>query len=288
MTSLDAEVVSRPPGRVGLLGLRGADTAREVVVHAEEVQRRPDDLEVTVLEEAEVGHRLPHRAGRLRVATGEDRLGEQEVRQQQRPVRSGPVGLAVGDRRHRLQVERDAQLVAWGQCRPQPLDRQPVPQQQVVGGGQGSVPLLGARGVPAAGVAQDGGAERLVEGDPAVHPVAEVLLGDLRVLGEALGGVADPPATRVLQRLGQVPVVEGDRGRDPLLQQRVHQPVVERRGPPGSPAPCPSAGCAATPARSGSCRHPARPSARRPRHSGGSGRRPRHRCHRWPPSPGCG
>ena len=45
----------------------------------------------------------------------------------------------------------------------------------------------------------------------------------MRELGEGLGGVAIGPATLILQRLRQVPVVERDVWRDPALQQRVDQ-----------------------------------------------------------------
>ena len=56
----------------------------------------------------------------------------------------------------RLQVQRDADLVALGVSRGRSaLHRQAVAEQQVVGGGEGAVRLLRARRVPAAGVAQD-------------------------------------------------------------------------------------------------------------------------------------
>ena len=48
-----------------------------------------------------------------------------------------------------------------------------------------------------------------------------------RVVREPAGGVAFGPAAGVLQRLRQVPVVEGQPGLDAPLEQPVHQPGVE-------------------------------------------------------------
>ncbi len=70
-------------------------------------------------------------------------------------------------------------------------------------------------------------AERLVERGPVLDPVAEAVHDDGGVRGEVLGRLAYGPAAAVLERLGEVPVVErGERG-DPRCEESVHQPVVE-------------------------------------------------------------
>ncbi len=83
------------------------------------------------------------------------------------------------------------------------------------------------RCVVARGVPDERGAPRLVERGPIPHPVAERGVHDAGVLGEAGRRVAGRPAARVLQLLRQVPVVKGDPGLDPLLQQLVDESPVE-------------------------------------------------------------
>ncbi|CAM5256229.1 hypothetical protein SGLAM104S_09630 [Streptomyces glaucescens] len=100
-------------------------------------------------------------------------------------------------------------------------------QVEVVRGAQGRRRFGAAGGVDAGAVAEEGAAPRLVQGDPLLHPVAERLADDLRVLGEAVGGVALRPAARVLQLLRQVPVVEGDGRLDAVREQLVDQAPVE-------------------------------------------------------------
>ena len=67
---------------------------------------------------------------------------------------------------------------------------QAVAEVEVVGGPVPGAALLAARGVDAGGVAEVGRAPRLVVGGPDLHPVAEALVDDHRVVGERLGGVA--------------------------------------------------------------------------------------------------
>ena len=76
-------------------------------------------------------------------------------------------------------------------------------------------------------VAQPRRAPRLVERYPSLHVAAERPRDDVDVLGEALGGVAHAPTALVLERLGQVPVVEGERRLDAPGAKPVDQPVVE-------------------------------------------------------------
>ena len=159
-------------------------------------------------------------------------------------------------------------------------DGEAVTEQQVVRCGQRGAGVLHPGGVPAGAVAQHRRAVRLVQGDPAPHPVAEVLLDGRRELGEPVRGVAVRPAARVLERLRKVPVVERHDGRDAPPEQLVDQPRVEVDTVAGSRDRGRRAGSGATRPTAGRRRRRGPPSARRPRGSGGSGRRPRRRCRR--------
>ncbi len=60
-----------------------------------------------------------------------------------------------------------------------------------------------------------------------VDAVAEAFGDGGGVRGEVFGGVAFGPAAAVLEGLGQVPVVEGDRRGDAGVEEPVDEPVVE-------------------------------------------------------------
>src|ERR1035441_4881104 len=70
-------------------------------------------------------------------------------------------------------------------------------------------------------------AERLVDGPPQRNDVAERLDHKLRVVAEVADGIAGRPATRILQRLGEVPVVERRHRLDTPGVQAVDQAPVE-------------------------------------------------------------
>ena len=129
-------------------------------------------------------------------------------------------------RRDRVEVERhpDLRLRRDG---PDGVDGQAVPEHQVVGGRNRGVPLGSARRMQAGAVAQERRAPRLVERDPVLDPVAEREGGRRRQLGEPVRGLPGRPATGVLERLGQVPVVERHPGRDAGGEQLVDEAVVE-------------------------------------------------------------
>ena len=91
--------------------------------------------------------------------------------------------------------------------------------------GQGSVSRAG--GVVAEHVAQERDAPRLVVGDPVVDAVAEAAGNDIGVVDEGVHRGAVGPAARVLQGLGQVPMVQGDKGADARRQQPINQALVE-------------------------------------------------------------
>ncbi len=120
----------------------------------------------------------------------------------------------------------------------QRLGGQPVAEQEVVRGGGRGVGVPQSRGVGTVPVPVVGHHLRLVQRDPAGHPVAERLRADRGVVGEAPGGVAHRPAAFVLELLGKVPVVEGDGGRDAMLAEFVeHRAVVVEARLAGGAAP---------------------------------------------------
>jgi hypothetical protein len=95
-----------------------------------------------------------------------------------------------------------------------------------VGGAEEVVEVAAARGVEARQVPHHREDAGLVEDRPLFHAVAEGPYAGLGVIGESRGGVPLGPAAAVLERLRQVPVVEGGEGADPGRQQRVDQPGV--------------------------------------------------------------
>ncbi len=94
-------------------------------------------------------------------------------------------------------------------------------------GGQGRAQIDEARRMPAFEMADHGGAEGLVDGDPLGHHVAEAIEHRLGVVTEVADHGAAGPAAPVLQWLRQVPVVERDHRLDTPGVQAVHQPPVE-------------------------------------------------------------
>ena len=85
-----------------------------------------------------------------------------------------------------------------------------------------------ARCMDAALVAEEGLAPRLVDGDPVRDEVAEHVDRAGCELREPQGGVTAGPAARVLEDLGQLPVVERDERSDAGLPEAFEQRTVER------------------------------------------------------------
>ena len=81
--------------------------------------------------------------------------------------------------------------------------------------------------VRADAVAMVRGDPRFIDGRDAPDPVAEPLRHDRGVIGERQGGGTGRPAARILERLGQIPVVQRHERRDPVPEQLVDEPVVE-------------------------------------------------------------
>ena len=69
--------------------------------------------------------------------------------------------------------------------------------------------------------------QRLVVRNPMMHAITQPLGHDVRVLSKGVAGVAVHPAARVLQWLGQVPVIERGVGVDLGGQQFIDQPIIK-------------------------------------------------------------
>lgn len=133
--------------------------------------------------------RVP-RSGCARRTGRPDGFGPHKVVLVVRADDGGPVGGGAGGGQIAVEVEGDADLARPG--RAEGPGREPVPDQQAVGGGERAPALLGAGGVAADGVPGEGAAPRLVQGDPARHPVGQARGDGRRVLRERLGGPPDP------------------------------------------------------------------------------------------------
>ena len=166
--------------------------------------------------------RVPAVQQRLEVDAVHRRVGDQ-------PAPLELVRPAVAEHPDRMQVQGDADL---GRARvAQHLGGQAVTEQQVVGGGRRGVGVAQAGGVVTVAIAVGRDHLRLVQGDPAGDPVAERLSGERGVLGESFGRTANRPAALVLEFLGQIPVIERDRGRDAVLAEFVEQRAVVVQAP---------------------------------------------------------
>jgi len=125
------------------------------------------------------------------------------------------------------EVQGDADPLAGLRPPPDPMVQRHGPgvgPEQVVGHLQGPAGILPAGGMQARQVAVHGGPARLVQGGPQLDPVAEVPEAQLGILQPGFQGLGVLPA---LQGQRQIPVVQRHVGGDPLLEQRIHEPVVE-------------------------------------------------------------
>ena len=195
------------------------DLVAVVVVHAQDVDGRGDHVEVAVADDALPRPALPVEVGGVLdqvggVAAAEDGVEEEPVVQGVDAPRGvhvdGVVGVA-GVGHGEVEAHPETYVVA---AAPQLVGHHSVAEEEVVGRDEPGHALLPARRVVARGVAEERGAERLVEGRPRGHPVAQDVVHREGVLDEAVGGVAVGPAARVLEDLRQVPVVERQPRRD--------------------------------------------------------------------------
>ncbi len=215
--------------------------AAGVVVDPEEIDRLPDELEVCF--------------GEVRPGVAEDLAHLRRIRPEQHRIEVLPVHVGVGPlggrevfrrlrcRVLRFEVYHQADLVPA--CGAVGLHRGAVGAEQVVRRQRGLVPVGVARGEYPVQIAAIGHHPRLVERGPELHPVVQRPDNMGGIVREPAGNVAVEPAAPVVQRGGEVPVVQRDHRLDAVLQQPVHQPVVEGqacrigRPPAGREEPAP-------------------------------------------------
>ncbi len=184
-----------------------------------------DGLEVAVLHERPVGDVLRHLEQVLGQPALEHRAEERGVAERRDPPLRGLAGRPL--RPEDVQVQRHGELGVVGHDLAERRQREPVREVEVVHGLQAREPVGAAGRVHAGGVAEVGGAPRLVERRPGGDAVAERLPDHAGVVGERLRGAADRPAALVLERLREVPVVQRRDRRDVPREQPVDEPGVE-------------------------------------------------------------
>src|SRR5580692_1960242 len=84
-----------------------------------------------------------------------------------------------------------------------------------------------ARRVVSRTVAEPRRAPGLVKGDPAFHVVTQGSRDDFDVGRVGLGRLAYHPSATIFERLGQVPVVQGQCGLDVTITQSVDESAIE-------------------------------------------------------------
>ena len=99
--------------------------------------------------------------------------------------------------------------------------------EEVMGRGDRGSRVAPPGSVRADAVAMVRGDPRFIDGRDAPDPVAEPLRHDRGVIGERQGGGTGRPAARILERLREVPVVQGDDRLDAPLQEAVDEARVE-------------------------------------------------------------
>ena len=200
------------------------DGLGEVVVHAEEVGRHRDGLEVARQHDGGgVADRLQYR---LWITVAVQRIEEPAVAQAVVALGGGDVLKLAGSGTYRMQAQGETGL-GMADVGADQRHRLAVREQHVVRHLQRGLEIGVARRMPAFVVADDGRAPGFVVGDPVLHAVAQaarhrVDKGEVGVDGGAL-----VPAAAVLQVLRQVPVVEGGPGLQAAFQHAVHQARIE-------------------------------------------------------------
>ena len=123
------------------------------------------------------------------------------------------------------------------------LHRQPVTQQQMMAGLISDAAILHARREHTALVTEHRRHPRLVVSGDRNDAIAQSPRHDLRIVGEAIGGISRQPATvATLQFRRQIPVIQRRVRLNVAFQQAIDQSFVEREIRSDSTSPVPS-GC---------------------------------------------
>ncbi len=135
------------------------------------------------------------------------------------------VGRRIAGRVLRLEVDDEADFPS--PFRPARLHGGTMRAQQVVArhGRLERAPV--SRGQRAVQVAAVGDHPGFVQRHPARHTIAKPADHERGVFGKPVCDVRIEPAAELIERRGEIPVVEGDHGLDAVREQRVDQPLVE-------------------------------------------------------------
>ena len=213
----------------------GAYHGARVVVDAQVVQGRSDDVHVASLHLRRVGAQVGQYIGR--VGSLEQRINIPTHQPSVFQTRFCLVGGAVRGALDGREVEHNAQA-GFAAHVAQRAQGHAVAEQQVVRYLRGRGPAFDARGEDAALVAQHRHHPGFVVGGHGRYPVAQAGMHTQGIVDKVLHRVAMGPAALVLQGLRQVPVVEREVGRNAAREQAVHQSLIKIQalGVPGAAA----------------------------------------------------
>ena len=162
----------------------------------------------------------------LRIAPAQQRVHVPPDRQPVIETRLGKVLRRIGGGMSRRLIQHDAERCGAALAA-QRLQRDAVTQQQVMRYLHRRLLALQAGREGAGLVAEDRDDPRFVVRGDRGRPAAEAARDFCCIVRESANRVAIHPAADFLQRLGQVPVVQREVGRDVPLEQCVDEPVVE-------------------------------------------------------------
>jgi len=178
---------------------------RAVIIEADEVDRLLDLGEIAGLLQ-----RLESSLQQLRITPGKHRVERGPVPHGIPHLRGRDILGETFGRPHRLQVQHRADLEARPADRPKARDPAAMRQVLVMECRKHRFAAAQPRSMLGKAMAHHGMHHRLVERDPARRAIAESARDEPGVIGIPIGDRALCPAAAILQRLGQVPVVEAD------------------------------------------------------------------------------
>jgi hypothetical protein len=200
-----------------------ANNAAFVVIDADKVDRLFDQLEVR---RRMIGPRVAIDVAQLfRVRAEKYGVEILPVPIRVGTLRSGQVVGLIGRRILRFQIDHDADLT--GQLGAESLHSSAVGPQQVVRRMRCLTRVLQARRMKTVhepGIDND---PRLIDGGPHRHAITKRAIHEHTIIGEPARAVAIQPATAVVERGRQVPVIQRRVGHDFMTEQLINQAGVE-------------------------------------------------------------